>query len=519
MDQQKNTYAIYARRSSSDETRQVQSIERQLGDLERVVDQEGLVLHKRKYIEEQSAFRPGREVFRDLVRATKRGSVNSWLCWHPNRLARNATDAGKIIQLLDDGHLKEIKTPTKTYYNTSNDKTFLMIDLTFSKRDSDDKSEIVRSGMRKRYERGYPSGTPPAGYKLVNDGYESSVWAVDEERFDLVRKVFRRFLRGDMSVRSLTLYAKSIGLTTSIKRTTGGEAFTSTSIYRNILRNPVYAGFFFDPDNKRYSLKEDLPRIITEKEFQKVRLLLLKRKAGKTPTAPIVFAYKDILKDTFGRSLQAERKHQLRCSCGFKFAYKYKEYCPRCSTCIQELESPKLFKYTYYTARSLNDAGVVERTTVSEVVIQEALLHYMKENLPLTKRKREIHRDHLEKMEEEETTQERRRGESVVERKSQILFEKTNLRALARKGIITSDELEKDLFALDEDLKKFEKMEGNQTSYRIEKKFFEDLPGIHQAILTGSDTEKAEALTKLPLSLVWDGERVLVGELDSISYS
>ena len=169
MKQKRSTYAIYARKSSVDETRQVQSIERQLGDLQRVIEEEKLHVSRRQYVEEKSAFKLGRKVFAELVKATKKGKVNCWLCWHPNRLARNATDAGKIIQLMDDGFLLEIKTPTKTYYNTSNDKTFLMIDLTFSKRDSDDKSEVVKSGMRKRYERGFP----PLGFLMLR-GYGDS---------------------------------------------------------------------------------------------------------------------------------------------------------------------------------------------------------------------------------------------------------------------------------------------------------------------------------------------------------
>jgi hypothetical protein len=46
------------------------------------------------------------------------GQVNGIVAWHPDRLARNSMDGGKIIYLLDTGHLLDLKFPTFWFDNT-----------------------------------------------------------------------------------------------------------------------------------------------------------------------------------------------------------------------------------------------------------------------------------------------------------------------------------------------------------------------------------------------------------------
>ena len=59
---------------------------------------------------------------------------------------------------MDLGKLDHIRTPTRIYYNTPTDKMMLQIEFTMSKKDSDDKSIFVKSGLEKRYKKGYPPG-------------------------------------------------------------------------------------------------------------------------------------------------------------------------------------------------------------------------------------------------------------------------------------------------------------------------------------------------------------------------
>src|SRR5690606_15273571 len=136
-------YGGYVRKSSESEDRQVQSIERQKDDLVSVINKESLLLCGDIIEETKSAFSIGRQGFDSLVRLTQRGKVNAWICWHANRLSRDAMDSGIIIHLIDNGKLNHIRTPSRIYYNTPVDKMMLQIEFAMSKKDSDDKSEFV----------------------------------------------------------------------------------------------------------------------------------------------------------------------------------------------------------------------------------------------------------------------------------------------------------------------------------------------------------------------------------------
>ncbi len=47
--------------------------------------------------ESRTAKEPGRPVFNDLLRRIENGEAAGILSWHPDRLARNSVDGGKII--------------------------------------------------------------------------------------------------------------------------------------------------------------------------------------------------------------------------------------------------------------------------------------------------------------------------------------------------------------------------------------------------------------------------------------
>ena len=145
---QNYTYGVYARKSSESEDKQVQSIDRQIDDFLELQIREDLTFYEQVIKESKSAFSLGREGFAKLVELTQKGKINAWLCWHANRLSRNPIDAGIIIHLMDLGLLHHIKTPTRIYFNTPTDKMMLQIEFTMSKKDSDDKSVFVKSGLK-----------------------------------------------------------------------------------------------------------------------------------------------------------------------------------------------------------------------------------------------------------------------------------------------------------------------------------------------------------------------------------
>lgn len=55
-----------------------------------------------------------------MLKDIKRGKVNSLICWKLDRLARNMVDGGEVIDLLQQGIIRAIITPTKIYYPHEN---------------------------------------------------------------------------------------------------------------------------------------------------------------------------------------------------------------------------------------------------------------------------------------------------------------------------------------------------------------------------------------------------------------
>jgi len=89
-----NNYFLYARKSTDVEDKQVRSIEDQLAVLRALAKQEGLhVAHE--FIEKQSAKRPGRPVFGEMLSRIERGEAQGIICWKLDRLARNPIAADR----------------------------------------------------------------------------------------------------------------------------------------------------------------------------------------------------------------------------------------------------------------------------------------------------------------------------------------------------------------------------------------------------------------------------------------
>ena len=92
-------YVLYARKSSEEKTRQVQSIEDQIAALKPLIEQSGYdVLFV--LTESRSAKAPGRPVFNQMLDLINKRKVDGILCWHLNRLSRNEIDSGNIRWLL-----------------------------------------------------------------------------------------------------------------------------------------------------------------------------------------------------------------------------------------------------------------------------------------------------------------------------------------------------------------------------------------------------------------------------------
>src|SRR3990167_7701743 len=104
-------YVLYARKSTEDEDRQVLSIESQLEELRLYSAKEKFDIVA-SFQEAKTAKEPGRMKFAEMLSFLERGKADGIISWHPDRLARNSIDGGKIIHFVDKGFVKSLKFPT-----------------------------------------------------------------------------------------------------------------------------------------------------------------------------------------------------------------------------------------------------------------------------------------------------------------------------------------------------------------------------------------------------------------------
>ncbi|MHB0978140.1 MAG: recombinase family protein [Minisyncoccota bacterium] len=234
-------YFIYCRKSTDAEERQVLSIESQLSEATKLVaGTHGLEVVK-IYEEAQSARKPGRPIFDEMLQRIEKGHAEGIISWHPDRLARNSVDGGRIIHLLDTGSLKDLRFASHTFENNPQGKLMLSMLFGFSKYYVDSLAENVRRGNRTKAEKGWRPSKPPLGY-ITDQATRTAI--PDPERFDLVQQIFQLMLTGAYPPRRLLEKATNEwGLRSRRRPKGGGTPLHLSSIYA-MLKNPFYAGVF-----------------------------------------------------------------------------------------------------------------------------------------------------------------------------------------------------------------------------------------------------------------------------------
>jgi len=227
-------FFIYARKSTDDEGRQVLSIDSQLDELREYARKESLTV-EREYIEAQTAKEPGRPVFNEMMEAIEAGDADGLLAWHPDRISRNAVDAGRLLHNLDKKKLQALNFPSFWFENTPQGKFVLSLALGIAKYQIDHLSEQVRRGIRKKLRDGVYPNMPPPGY--MNDPRARTI-VFDEERAPIIRRMFETYATGDYSGADIRRMAEEWGLV-GVR----GKPLSMSRVHA-ILANSFYVGIF-----------------------------------------------------------------------------------------------------------------------------------------------------------------------------------------------------------------------------------------------------------------------------------
>ena len=500
-------YGVYVRKSSDSEDRQVQSLVRQTNDLMGVIEREGLLVAHEPFQESQSAFKVGRPIFAELVQKTMEGEITGWVCWHTNRLSRNPVDAGMVIHLMDQGFLKEIRTYSGLYTNSPSHKLMLAFEFGISKNDSEEKSVIVKSGMRRRYERGFPSGHPPVGFKLAlsTSGLEKSHWEPDKERLPLVRKVFRKFLEGNDSLSTITIYSKKIGLKTMDRRNIEGGYLQRSSIHR-LLRNPIYAGMFSGPGGETYPLEQSLPRLITEDEFERIGLILGDRNVCRKRENRD-YAFSGLIKCPAGEALGVDPKFHLVCDCLRKFCYLNRTHCPHCRADITKLLRPRYRAYFYYFSKRSKRGVGRWISAIEDKKIRSLLADHIRNKIHLPKELLDWSLKYLQELQDDVLRDQKNEARKRAQVLSDVEGRRRRLNDLRIDGAISKEDYE-------ERMKEFADIEkeADRADYTVPKDWKEEAKNIGSLaeellvlLKHGEEREINDSLERLGITMVWDG--------------
>ena len=129
---QKLTYFLYVRKSTDVEDKQVLSVAAQITELKEFAARMGIYIVD-VIIEKETAKKPGRKKFNKMLERIETGEANGILAWMPDRLSRNSIDSGKIIYMLDQNILLDLKFPHFWFENTPQGKYMLANEFNASK--------------------------------------------------------------------------------------------------------------------------------------------------------------------------------------------------------------------------------------------------------------------------------------------------------------------------------------------------------------------------------------------------
>ncbi len=266
---QSKKFFLYARKSTDEPERQILSIEAQLFELREYAKKEKLNI-VREFVESKTAKEPGREIFNEMLAGIEKGEAEGILAWHPDRLARNSIDGGRIIYLIDTGKITALKFPTFWFDPTPQGKFMLSIAFGQSKYYVDNLSENIKRGIRQKLRNGIWPAWAPLGYK--NDKENKRI-VVDKEKARFIKKAFELYATGEYPLSEIRKIINKAGLVGKKGK------MLSISNYQYMLKNPIYYAVI-RYNGEIYEGKHE--PIITKKLFDKVQKVLGERSRPKT---------------------------------------------------------------------------------------------------------------------------------------------------------------------------------------------------------------------------------------------
>ena len=156
------------------------------------------------------------------------------LAWHPDRLARNSVDGGKIIYLIDINRIASLRFPQFWFEPTPQGKFMLQVAFGQSKYFSDNLVENVKRGIRQKLRRGEWLTLAPLGY--VNN-YKTRNIEPHPTNSRVIKRAFGEYATGKYTLVRLAEFLAEHGIVQK-----KGTPLAKVSVVK-MLTNRAYLGF------------------------------------------------------------------------------------------------------------------------------------------------------------------------------------------------------------------------------------------------------------------------------------
>lgn len=268
MEKPKYNLFLYARRSSDESSdRQLQSIEDQINCLKPLALRQGIKIVD-VFEESKSSKQPYiRPKFQNMLDRIEAGEADGILTWHINRLSRNPIDSGTLSWMLQKGIIKTIQTMDREYLPQDNVLLF-NVETSMANQYIRDLAVVSRRGMQSKADKGWLPSRAPLGYR--NDLPTHEIYP-DEDRFDMVRKMWDMLLTGTYTVPQIQqVVNKEWGFRTPKFRRSGDGPVALSSMY-SMFTKQFYTGVF---EWSHQVYEGNHKAMVTVDEFDKAQIIL-----------------------------------------------------------------------------------------------------------------------------------------------------------------------------------------------------------------------------------------------------